>query len=95
MNERIYLTLALPAGIAMGALFFGGLWWTVQKGLASGRPALWFMGSLLLRTCLVLCGFYFVAGSDWRRLAACLAGFIVARFIIMRMPLIRGAGHAP
>ncbi len=93
MNETICLTLALPAGIAMGALFFGGLWWTVQKGLASRSPALWFMGSLLLRSALVLCGFYFVAGSDWRRLAVCLAGFIVARFVVIRLPA--GTSHAP
>ncbi len=91
MSEIICLMLL--AGMTMGALFFGGLWWTVQKGLTSSRPALWFMGSMLLRSALVLCGFYFVAGSDWMNLAACLSGFIVARFIAIRLPA--GASHAP
>ena len=101
MSELMYLMLDFFAGMAMGALFFGGLWWTVQKGLVSSRPALWFMGSLLLRTGLTLCGFYFVAGSNWKSLAACLLGFIVARFIITRVSVserdlcIKGADHAP
>jgi heme A synthase len=34
----------------LGVIFFGGLWWTVRKGLSSKRPALCFFGSLLLRT---------------------------------------------
>ena len=45
----------------LGAIFFGGLWWTVRKGVASRRPALWFLGSLLLRTSIALAGFYVVA----------------------------------
>jgi F1F0 ATPase subunit 2 len=50
MNEILNLILALVAGFLLGAFFFGGLWWTVQKGLSSRRPELWFLGSLLLRT---------------------------------------------
>ena len=45
-------------GLVLGAVFFGGLWWTVRKGVASPRPALWFVGSMLLRTGVVLAGFY-------------------------------------
>ena len=40
---------AIIPGLVLGGVFFGGLWWTVQKGFASPRPALWFLGSLLLR----------------------------------------------
>lgn len=88
MNEAMQPALALLAGILLGALFFGGLWWTVQKGLASPRPAQWFIGSLLLRTALVLAGFYFVAGGDWKRMLACLLGFIIARVIVTRLTAI-------
>ena len=49
MNETLGLALALVAGVLLGAFFFGGLWWTVRKGVSSERPALWFFGSLLLR----------------------------------------------
>ena len=79
------LALALAAGLLLGAIFFGGLWWTVRKGVSSTRPALWFLGSMLLRMGIVLAGFYFVGRRDWQRLVACLLGFIIARFIVMRL----------
>ena len=95
MSEIIYMAVPLLAGVALGVLFFGGLWWTVQKGVVSTRPALWFMGSLLLRTGVALAGFYFVMGSDWRLLAVCMAGFVIARLIVTRLPAIRRVSHAP
>jgi F1F0 ATPase subunit 2 len=49
MNEVSLLALALSAGLLLGAIFFGGLWWTVRKGASSEQPAFWFLGSLLLR----------------------------------------------
>ncbi len=85
MNETLSLLVAVLAGILLGLFFFGGLWWTVRKGMASKYAALWFMGSMLLRTGVVLLGFYFVLGDDWRRLLAGLLGFVVARFIVMRL----------
>jgi F1F0 ATPase subunit 2 len=68
MNETLRLVLASGAGLLLGAIFFGGLWWTVQKGVSSKRPAVWFMISLLVRMSIVLLGFYFV-GSGWWRLS--------------------------
>ena len=58
MHEPLTLVLALVTGVLLGAMFFGGLWWTVQKGVASTRSALWFFGSLWLRTSMALAGFY-------------------------------------
>ena len=98
MNELWQLALVLLAGMLLGALFFGGLWWTVQKGVAAKQPALWFSTSMLLRTGVVLAGFYFVSANDWKRLLLCLLGFIVARFVVIRltdMPVNRGTNHAP
>ena len=104
MNNFLILTLALVAGIALGAIFFGGLLWTVRKGVAAKSPALWFLGSSLVRMSLVLAGFYFVGHGDWRRLVSCLLGFIVARFIVMRLTrppveqkdsAVKEASHAP
>jgi F1F0 ATPase subunit 2 len=76
--------LALVTGISLGAMFFGGLWWTVQKAVSSKQPALWFLGSLLLRTTLALAGFYLVGRGNWMRLPICLAGFIAARLMVTR-----------
>ena len=78
-NETLAMVLALAAGGIIGALFFGGLWWTVKKGVSASLPALWFSGSLLLRSAVALSGFYWVSGSHWQRLLACLLGFFIAR----------------
>ncbi len=85
MNDLLPLLAAATAGAALGACFFGGLWWTVRKGLTSDHPALWFFGSTLLRTGLVLVGFFFVASGDWRKLLACLVGFFVMRILVVRL----------
>jgi F1F0 ATPase subunit 2 len=103
MIDSLGLALALIAGIMFGAIFFGGLWWTVRKGVSSKHPAFWFFGSLLLRTCIVVLGFYFILGDSWQRLLAGLLGFIVARLIVMRLTreveqtsqLAQESGHAP
>ena len=82
MNDFLLLALALAAGLLLGAFFFGGMWWTVVKGISSPRPALWFFGSMLLRMSATLTGFYFVAGADWQRWLLCLLGFVLARLVV-------------
>ncbi len=91
--DALPLLLAWLAGGALSAFFFGGLWWTLRKGLSAKNPALWVLPSALLRTAVVLAGFYWVGGGDWRRLLACLVGFVMARQIVLR--LTREASHAP
>jgi len=85
MNETMILVLAGGVGVLLGAIFFGGLWWTVRRGFSSKRPALWFLGSLLLRTSIALTGFYLIALGHWERLLVCLLGFIIARLIVTRL----------
>lgn len=87
MTTIDFLTLAmtLAVGGVLGAFFFGGLWWTVQKGTVSRHPALWFLGSLVVRTTVVLVGFYYVSGRHWERMLACLLGFILARCVVTRL----------
>jgi F1F0 ATPase subunit 2 len=103
MTESVSLMDALIEGVLLGTLFFGGLWWTVRQGVSVKRPALWFLGSLLLRTGIVLAGFYIVAGGHWERLLLCFLGFVIAHFIVTRFagPPVRQhhssakeAGHA-
>lgn len=79
------LLLPLLMGIVLGALFFGGLWWTVQRAASVRWVGLWFFSSLLLRTAAVLTGFYLSCGDDWRRWLAALLGFSMARLIITRL----------
>ncbi|TAJ16234.1 MAG: ATP synthase subunit I [Rugosibacter sp.] len=95
MNETSALTLAGLVGMALGAFFFLGLWWTIQKAVSSKRPALLFLGSLLLRMSMALAGFYVVGHADWQRLLACLLGFVVTRFIALRITRAQEVSHAP
>jgi F1F0 ATPase subunit 2 len=82
MNEIIVLMPALLTGLILGVVFFGGLWYTIQKGITSSHPGLWFATSLLLRTTLVISGFYLISAGNWQKLLACLCGFLIGRLVI-------------
>jgi len=88
MVELSAALLALAAGVALGVFYFGGLWWTVVRGVAARQVALWFFASLLLRTGVALLGFYLVAHGSWERLLLCLAGFVLARLIVTRFTAV-------
>ena len=85
MSELTQVLLAGLAGVGLGVGFFAGLWWTVRRGMTSARPGLWFFLSFLGRMSLALAGFYWVAGDDWRRLLACLVGFLLGRLLVARL----------
>ena len=98
MNE--FLSLAVPpaAGLILGAIFFGVLWWTVIHAVSSKRPALWFLGSKLLRMGVALGGFYLVGGGRLERWLLCLLGFVLARLVtwwLTRSPAQNRAARAP
>ncbi len=92
MNETLKLILAGLAGAALGAIFLGGLWWTVRKGVSSGHPAFWFLASGLLRMSIVVAGFYFVGGGQWQRLLAALIGFTLTLLAVMWLTRLRPQG---
>lgn len=85
LPQMATILAALLAGLALGALFYGGLWWTVLRGTRSTRPVIWFLTSLLLRMSLLLTGIYLAADGQWQRLMACMAGLLLARSILLRM----------
>jgi F1F0 ATPase subunit 2 len=96
MSDVAILSVSLMAGVLIGAFFFGGLWWTVQKSLTSNNPALWFFGSTLMRTGFAMAGFYFTSRGDWQKLLACLLGFVIARVVVTRLTRTTKKGiHAP
>ena len=75
---------ALLGGFALGVFFFVGLWWTVRRGVMAAQPAAVFLGSMVLRTLVVMVGFYCLGRGDWRNVAGSLTGFVLARFLVMR-----------
>ncbi len=102
MKELPPMILALLVGVLLGMIFFGGLWWTIRSGVSSASPAILFSGSLLLRTATAVAGFYFVSQGDWRKLLACLFGFLLARLFVTKLiripvqkrtPLVEGGGR--
>ncbi|MCF8706914.1 ATP synthase subunit I [Rhizorhapis sp. SPR117] len=82
MHELLVMASPLLAGLLLGTLFFGGLWWTVNRAILSQHPGLWFSGSMLLRTSITMAGFYFVGREDWARWLLCLLGFVLARLVV-------------
>jgi F1F0 ATPase subunit 2 len=106
MTETLLLTWAWATGMILGTIFFWGLWWTVRRGLASRRPALWFLGSVIVRMSIVMGGFLLFVGPHWPRMLLCLAGFTMARFGVTwltgrhmlrphSVPSSAGLSHAP
>jgi F1F0 ATPase subunit 2 len=89
MSETWLLIAALFAGLLLGAIFYGGLWWTVRRSVSSKTLSLWLIGSFALRAIIAVSGFYFVSQGDWRRLLGCLLGFVVARIGVTRLTSIR------
>ena len=82
MNDMLINIGVLFAGLALGTFFFGGLWFTVKKGMASKIPALWFVLSFFIRTGITLAGFYFCSQGNLQRLLICLFGFMIARILV-------------
>jgi F1F0 ATPase subunit 2 len=85
MHELLELLLASVAGAILGAIFFGGLWWTVRECVVGQRSTLWLLGSWLVRMGIAVTGFYLVGHMHWLRLLAALFGFIVARLLVIRL----------
>jgi F1F0 ATPase subunit 2 len=84
LSNALHALLALAAGFGLGLAFFGGLWWTVQR-LGRGSRALWLAPlSSLTRTALLLAACWWVASGDPGRFALCLAGWLIARQIMIR-----------
>jgi len=95
VNEAVSVALSFVAGVLLGALFFGGLWWTVRQGLSSQWPARWFLGSLLVRMTIALTGFYVVGRDHWERWLVCLVGFLLARLLVQLRSRTPQAAYAP
>lgn len=104
VRDIVTLLRAGMTGVALGGIFFGGLWWTVRLALSASTPGLWFLVSLLLRMSVLMAGIYFVGARHWDRLAACLVGLVMGRLIVTwltQLPARRRRlqaaqfGHAP
>jgi F1F0 ATPase subunit 2 len=79
------IAICLVLGIVLGVTYFGGLWWTVNRGLRAANPAAWFATSTLLRMALLLGCFRLVLYGGWQDAVACAFGVLLARGAITRI----------
>lgn len=84
LTSMLQACIAFSVGAVVGTVFYGGLWWTVSRGLRSEQPGLWFMGSFLARTAAAALGILLVAQGRLDRFALCMLGFFCARAVITR-----------
>lgn len=78
------IVLAVIAGLLLGLFYYGGLWWTVRQLQTSQHLGLLFAGSFLVRTAVVVGGFFLVSGGDWLLIVASLVAFIGVRLVLTR-----------
>ncbi len=98
IEQLVAVFIAGCAGLALGLVYFGGLWLTIRQLPKARRPVELFFISLILRSGIALFGFYLVLGNHWERAIACLVGFLLARLILSsqlrpdRLPPLRSFG---
>ena len=94
-SDVLMLILVFAAGVLLGLIFFGGLWWTILRGVESPRPALWFFGGFLLRMVFLLAAFYYLSGGNWIRLILLGAGVLLSRGLVLRWTKSTGKKSSP
>lgn len=94
MTQLSFIALAVLGGALAGLLFFGGLWWTVQRIPYVKRPVVLTLSSLLLRLALTMVVFYTIMAVTGHVL---YLGLALAVFIAVRVFMagqVRGKRHA-
>jgi F1F0 ATPase subunit 2 len=84
MSDWFWGGAALIVGFLTGLFYFGGLWWTVERVGAAQSPGLLLLASFTVRTAVAILAFYLIMGGEWTRLLIALAGFFIARYILIR-----------
>jgi F1F0 ATPase subunit 2 len=84
MPGTLTLTLLLLGGLALGIVFFGGLWLTVRALPSARYPTALAIASFWGRTALVVAAFTCAFTHGWQSVLACLLGFVAARLLMAR-----------
>ncbi len=85
MNTLISLAIGALAGVVIGMAYFLWLWWTLQGLVDRQRAGGWFVVNVAARLVLAVAGFGLVARwLGWQALVAAIAGFVVARIVLLR-----------
>ena len=74
--------LCFGFGLALGVLFYGGLWITLALMVSSRHPGLLVASSFLLRLALVGAGMFFLTLRGVGCLGAGFLGFLAVRLLL-------------
>lgn len=85
------LAVVTLLGVLLGVGFFGSLRWVVGRLVSARWPALWMLGSMVVRIGLAMGAFVLLSQGRWDRMIAALAGFLAGRWIAIR---VWGPGRA-
>lgn len=83
--QWLWWSLIFCAGCAIGVFFFGGLWLTVNQIEKTRFPGPLFMMSFFGRSLISMLGFYLLIGHQFENAIIAFAGFLLARFVTVRM----------
>lgn len=83
--EFVILAASCLAGMVLGGIYFGGLWWTVRRVPQSGRPGRLLLASWMIRMTVLCGGLFLVMQNDWKRLASAFLGVLIVRGIAVRV----------
>jgi F1F0 ATPase subunit 2 len=99
MSEILQGILSILIGLALGGIFFGGLWWTVRQAVTSQKPGTLVVVSFVIRSLVLLIGFFAVASyGGLVQLIIALVACLSVRFIMVRKirpPETTGESPAP
>lgn len=91
----VWTLLAMGAvGIGLGVVFFGGLMLTTARLARCRRPMLWMLASFVVRTGAVVAAFVWLARWRWQFVAVAMLGFVLTRFLFVRIGLAAGRRSA-
>jgi F1F0 ATPase subunit 2 len=93
MSDVAWIVLSLGIGAALGLFYFGGLWLTLQRLPGSKSPHTFALLSFFSRTVVVVAAVFLLACGSWQRIAACLAGFLAVRTVLVYR--LKPRRHAP
>ena len=76
--------LASIWGVALGIFYFGGLWWTICSLPRLTSPRFFLAASFIIRTALVLLGFWLVLHRNIGAFFFTIGAFTITRLILVR-----------
>jgi F1F0 ATPase subunit 2 len=88
------LAVCFLGGLAVGAFFFGGLYWTVSELPQSRHPIGLMITSFVLRFGATAAFFYALGADQWQRCLATLAGVVTVKVALLTRIALRAKKNA-